>query len=357
MVTIRHVAKHAGVSIATVSRVLNDSGYADPDTRAKVHAAIEALGYERNVHWSRLASQSSKTLVFLLGNRSTLNSMQMRLLIACEQTLRDRGYDLVFSRMNYAPGDRDQTLALPRILAQPGAVDGVVLVGLHFENLLQLLRQRKLPFVALGNNLQVDESSLDYNTVLYDDENGVFEAVGYLARLKHRRIAFVGNTRQPWFARRHKGYERAIAEARLKPIAVTADWRVGNLDYGQMSAAEILRATTPPTAIIAANDELAAGVWKELTRRKVAIPDQISLIGFGDRTEFSILEPSLTSVSVYEEQLGERLGLMLLELLQDDTRKLPKEVYPCKLMERHSCAPLATPPVRMPFRNVSSSTS
>ena len=355
MPTIRHVARQAGVSIATVSRVLNNSGYTDLETRAKVVAAVEALGYERNVHWSRLASRSSKTVVFLLGNRLLLNSMQMRLLVACEQALQQRGYDLIFSRISYAPEETLEGLALPRILSQPGAVDGVVLVGAHYEVLMNALKKRDLPFVALGNNVQAEPDLLDHNSVHYEDENGVFEATRYLLRLNHRSIAFVGNTSRVWFHRRYCGYARAMEAAGLKAKGVTGDWRVSNLDYGQLSAAELLRAKQSPTAILAANDELAAGVWKELVRRKISIPGDMSLAGFGDRTEFSILEPSLTTVSVFEEQIGEPLGIMLLKLLQDRKAKLPSETYPCKLMERNSCRALQPVPVRLPVRSVNSS--
>jgi DNA-binding LacI/PurR family transcriptional regulator len=350
MATIRDVAQKAGVGVATVSRVLNDSGYVDHDTRQRVQAAVDELGYRRNVHWSRLAAQSSKTIIFVLGNRDALNSMQMRVLVACEKALDAEGYDLLFTRFTYSGNVKPQELKLPRVLEQPGAVDGVVLAGVHFENITKALDTRKLPFVILGNNFSSSARTSAKNCVLYDDENGVFEATRYLLRLGHQRIAFIGNVQRQWFSRRYKGYERCLGQAGLPTIQVTDDWAVSNFDYGQLGVAQLLRESMPPSAIVAANDEIAAGASKELRKRELHVPRDMSLVGLGDRAEFSILEPSLTTVAVFEDQLGERLGRMLLERLAT-SQSIPSEKYPCKLVERQSCAPWKAPiSLRRPAR-------
>lgn len=351
MATIKDVAAKAGVSVATVSRVLNGSGYADAATAQRVHEAVEALGYKRNVHWSRLASQSSRTVLFLLGNRETMNSMQMRLLVSCERVLHREGFDCLFTRHSYPADAKANDLELPRLLAQDGAVDGVILAGIHSENLLKRLDHMKLPYVLLGSNFLGPDKALSRNCVLYDDRTGMYEATGHLLRFGHRRIAFIGDRSKAWFERRYLGYEQAMQEARLDSIAVTAPWSVSYVDYGLMGVAELLRGNAAPSAILAANDEIAAGVWKELMRRQIAIPSQISLIGFGDRAEFSILEPALTSVTVFEEQLGERLATMLLERLHNGSKALASEIFPAKLVERHSCGVFREAlPLRRPAR-------
>lgn len=339
--TIRDVAAKAQVSVATVSRVLNESGYADSETRARVLKAAAKLNYQRNVHWSRLKSQSSQTILFLLGNRQSFNTMQMRLLVACERTLNSRGYDLVFSRYEYSGALRPAELVLPRMLEQRGAVDGVILAGVHHSNLLKALDKRRLPYSLLGNGFEGATADLTHNTVFYDDRGGVEEAAEYLLRIGHRRIAFLGNVSQPWFHRRHEGFQNALRRHRAEAISVTDNWQVSNLDYGQVATAQLLRRSQPPTAILAANDELAAGAWKELVKRKIAIPREMSLIGLGDRAEFTILEPALTSISVFEDQLGERVTCMLLARIADPKRMPVTETYPCKLIERASCAPVA----------------
>jgi DNA-binding LacI/PurR family transcriptional regulator len=338
MPTIKDVAKRAALSVATVSRVLNDSGYYHEETGRRVRQAVVALGYRRNIHWTRLARNSSETICFLLGNRESMNSMQMRLLMACERALHQAGYDLVFSRFSYSGDHTPGNLHLPRVIAQKGIVDGVILAGVHYGNLLEAFEGLKLPYMLLGNTFIGNSKHLEHDAVVYDDVSGAYEAVRYLIRLGHRGIAFVGNTQMPWFGRRYKGYSRALREDALRETAVCEPWHVSNIEYGQLAAAQLLRLSHPPTAIFGANDEIAAGAWKALVSRAVAIPRQISLMGFGDREELSILEPSLTTVSVFQEQLGTELAEMLLEKLTKPGRRVPSRTFPCKIVERSSCA-------------------
>jgi DNA-binding LacI/PurR family transcriptional regulator len=340
MQTIRDVAAKAGVSVATVSRVLNDSGYADAQTRARVMQAAAELNYQRNVNWSRLKSQSSQTILFLLGNRQGLVGMQMRLLVACERTLRSNGYDLIFARYEYSAQSRPAELPLPRVLEQQGGVDGVLLAGVHHANLLKVLDKRQLPFAMLGNSFEGPAEHIEHNCVFYDDRSAMQEAADYLIRIGHRRIAFLGNRSLPWFQRRYEGYLQAMTLKELTASEVSANWQVGNTDYGQLATAQLLRSENPPTAILAGNDELAAGAWKELTKRRISIPKDMSLLGLGDRPEFTILEPALTSIAVFEEQLGERLSSMLLRRIANSKLEPASETYPCKLIERASCAPI-----------------
>lgn len=340
MATIKDVARVAQVGVSTVSRVLNRSGYYDDETARRVHDAVAKLGYRKNVHWARLKRQSAQTVSFLLGNRELLNSMQMRLLVSAEKVLQNRGFDLVFSRFSYSAGYPSSQLPLPRLLAQNGTVDGVLLAGVHHQNLLQALDRRGLPYAMLGSNFAGPAELLTQNTVLYDDEAATEEATNYLIRLGHKRIAFIGNGRFPWFRRRRDGYLAAMKARRWAPVCIDTDWLVSTAEYGQLAVERLLREKQPPTAILAANDEVAAGAWRELVRRGVRIPQQMSLVGFGDRAEFSILEPALTSVTVFEEQLGERLAEMLLERLRTG-KPVESAVYPCRLLERGSSGPPA----------------
>jgi len=337
-VTIREVARQAAVSVATVSRVLNESGYFDEETGRRVREAVQTLGYRRNVHWQRLSADSSRTLCFLLGNRESLNSMQMRMLVACEREAKDSGYDLVFSRFEYDTTAKANRLVLPRLLADHGLVDGAILIGRHAPNLLEALDANKMPWVALGNNFEGDFRKLHQNVLSYDEEAGCFEAAAYLIRQGHRRIAFIGNERWLWFRRRRDGYARALHQHGLTPLGITHNWGVSGVEYGRLAAAELLRAPEPPTAILAANDELAAGVWKELVSRGINIPRDISLCGFGDREEFQILEPSLSTIAVFPEKLGAELARLILARLRQGGEPVEASLHPCQLVERASCA-------------------
>lgn len=339
MATIKDVAKKAGVSVATVSRVLNDSGYYNQEKATAVRSAVAELGYRRNIHWARLRQNSSNTIGFLLGNRDTMNSMQMSLLMACERTLHQAGYDVVFTVFRYDPKEPAKRLTLPRMFLHEGLLDGVILAGVHYGNLLEAFARIPMPYVLLGNTFIGKAGEIQHDALVYDDIAGSYEAAQYLVRMGHRRIAFAGNAQLPWFRRRYDGYLRAMQEAGLRDNSVVADWHVNAIEYGQLAAAQLLRLATPPTAIFAGNDELAAGIWKELTKRRIHIPRDMSLMGFGDRPEFSILEPSLTTVSVFQEKIGETLAQMLLAKLADPDTVVPSRFFPCKVVERSSCAP------------------
>lgn len=333
MHTIRDVAARAKVSVATVSRVLNQSGYADSATVARVRKAAADLNYQPNANWSRLKSKSSQTVLFLLGNRDTFNAFHMRLLASCERMLQARGYDLFFSRYEYASS---APLALPRMLAQTGALDGVILAGVHHKNLLDVLDNRNIPYSFLANDYP---SPPALNCVTFNDRAGLDEATEYLIHLGHKRIAFIGNLEQTWFQRRYQGYKDAIERHKMRPHSIGENWLLSGIEYGQRATVQLLAGKYRPTAIVCGNDEIAAGAWKELTRRKIAIPHEVSLVGCGDRIEYSILEPELTSISVFVEELGEHLTAMLLRRLADPASALPSQCYPCKLAIRASCAP------------------
>ena len=341
MPTIKDVARRAKVSTATVSRVLNRRGYFDKETAGVVERAAGDLGYRQNVHWKRLSRQASETVCFLLGNRETMNSMHVKLLMASELVLREAGYDLVFAPFRYRPDTPPAKLELPRLMLHEGTVDGIMLAGVHYPNLLDALGRLHLPYVVLGNTFEGPERRLKSDAVVYDDISGAYEAASYLARLGHRRIAFVGNTALPWLMRRYDGYRRVMADRELSEIGLTEPWDVSSIEYGQMAVAALLRAPQPPTAIFAANDAVAAGAWRELLKRGKQVPRDMSLCGFGDREEFSILEPPLTTVSVFQEKLGAELGAMLLRRLARPGAHVESHTFPCQLLERGSCAPPA----------------
>jgi LacI family transcriptional regulator len=217
-------------------------------------------------------------------------------------------------------------------------VDGVILAGVHHSNLIDALDALDVPHVLLGNTFVGDERHLTRDVVIYDDINGAYEAAEYLARLGHHRIAFVGNTARPWFRRRFQGYTRAMRDSGLPEITVTADWNVSTVDYGQLAITELLRSESRPTAVFAGNDEIAGGIWKELIRRGIRIPREMSLMGFGDRWELSLLEPAITTVSVFQDNLGTELASMLLRKLKSPGAALASHAHPCRIVERSSCA-------------------
>jgi DNA-binding LacI/PurR family transcriptional regulator len=245
----------------------------------------------------------------------------------------------VFSGFRYPPDVKAPQLALPRVLAEQGVVDGVILAGQHSANLLEALDHAGIPWVLAGNNFVGPARCTSRFTIYYDEQGGISDAARYLGRLGHRRVAFVGNAALPWFRRRLEVFRSVLAAQARHLMEVCDDWRVSNIEYGSLAAARLLRLERRPTAILAANDEIAAGVWMELTQQGVRIPAEISLIGFGDREEFQILRPPLTTVSVFPQKLGAGLAEMLIQRLENPKARIEARVLPCQLMERASCGP------------------
>ncbi len=336
--TIKDVARQAGVSTATVSRVLNRSGYFDGETAKRVRRAADEVGYRQNVNWKRISRQASENVCYLVGNSATLNSMHMKVLMSVESVLREAGYDMVFATFRYRAATPAARLELPRLLEQQGTVDGVILAGVHYPNLLDALKRLRLPHVILGNAFAGPHSRLKWDAVMYDDIGGSYEAVSYLARLGHQRIAFVGNTERPWFKRRYEGYLRAMRERQLPECSVIENWDVNGIEYGQIAVPVLLGQPEPPTAVFGANDPVVAGIWRELFKRRIRVPDDFSLCGFGDWEEFSIIEPPLTTISIFQEKLGAELASMLLRRLATPGAHVKPSTFPCKLLERGSCA-------------------
>lgn len=340
--TIKDVSRKAAVSTATVSRVINRTALVDPDTERRVLDAMEALDYRRNVNWERLSRRSARMVCFLLGNRPMPNSMHVRMLMAAERALTQAGYDLVFAAFRYREDTASARLELPRLLQSRGVVDGVILGGIHYQNLFDALDRLPIPTIALGNTCFGSKARLRTDAVLYDDVSAVQEATQYLARLGHERIAFIGSAALPWFARRHRGYLRALRAAHLTPMATTAPWDLENVDYGIRAMQALLRGKVRPTAIVAGNDEIAGGVWKALVAHGISVPGEISLVGFGDRQEVAMLEPSLTTITSFPDVLGAESAQMMLEKLRQPDVALPARTLPCQLIERASCAPPAS---------------
>jgi len=337
--TIKDVARAAGVSVATVSRVLNGSGYFDKETARRVRDAVTKLDYRKNIHWTRLSRNSSETVCFLLGNRESMNSMQMKMLVACERRCAELGLDVVFTSFRYPAEARPEELALPKMLVVRGMVDGVILAGHHTSNLLEALKDLRIPWVLSGNNFVGRPADTRHFTVNYDEAGAIEDAARCLLRHGHRQIAFIGNQRYHWFRRRLETLQGVLTGCRATLQMVTDDWDLPSIEYGRLAAAQLMRMPRPPTAILAANDEVAAGAWKELVHRGVRIPADLSLMGFGDREEFQILEPSLTSISVFPDRLGLAMAEMLGQRLSDPQTRIASRVFPCQLMERASCGP------------------
>ena len=288
--TIKDVSKLAGVSIKTVSRVLNKEKYVREATRAKVDAAMAALKFSPSLAARSLAGRRSFQIALIYDNHSPfyIHQIQDGIWAQC----REQGV-----RMLAQPAD----VASPTLAAEVGGlidethVDGIILSSpvTDAPEVLAELERRGIPFVRIspGTNHAMTSS------VFMDDVQAADDMTTHLINLGHRRIGFViGHPNHMASDQRLFGYRRALDRAGIgfEPSLV----RPGQFDFASGAAAAelLLDLPEPPTAIFASNDDMAAGVLAVAHRRDVAVPGALSVAGFDDTELASAVWPPLTTI-------------------------------------------------------------
>ena len=295
VVTLRDVAEESGVSISTVSRILDDRGTPSRTaTATKVRAAAERLGYRRNVFASNLRRGATGTIGVLVPR---LTDAVMALMFeAVERAARRQGY---FAVVATCGDDADAERRATETLLDRG-VDGLILATARIDDSLPAsLRERGIPHVLVLRTDGVSPSALG------DDETGGYLAVRHLLDLGHRDIAVVTG---PWFTSsgqdRLRGAQKALAEAGID----LPDGRVISTGYGVDAGSEagytLLRAEARPTAIFAANDNLAIGIIGAARNLGILPGQDLSIVGYNDIPLASRLPTPLTSVATSFDQIA-----------------------------------------------------
>jgi len=332
-VTIRDVSREAGVSIKTVSRVLNKEPYVRKATREKVAAAVARLNFRPNLAARSLAGRRSHQIALICDNPSPYYVYEMQL------GVRDRcAADGV--RMIAQPYDRDS----PRLIADIEAlldethVDGVILTPPVTDDaaVLAMLARRGVRHVRVSPG--DDDTSAP--ATLIDNEGASAAMTAHLLALGHRRIGFIAG--HPSYAASHQrqaGHARALAEAGVAfdPALVrTGDYGFGS---GAEQAAALLALAEPPTAIFASNDEMAAGVLAAAHRLGVRVPEALSVAGFDDSALAGFVWPPLTTVRQPVRELAYQAADLLLA--SDPEADPERRAVAYELVVRGSTAHLA----------------
>ncbi|HET7842413.1 MAG TPA: LacI family DNA-binding transcriptional regulator [Terriglobia bacterium] len=334
--TIRDVARRAQVGVATISRVLNSSPHVSPRTRERVMAAIRHLGFRPNAQARRILKRRSEMVCFLLSNRDFLHPFHARILQGVETYASSIKQSVLFAALHYSSQTPPERIALPPVLQERGLIDGVILAGTLYPNLMHRINSLNIPFVAFSNNVVGLDGQFRYDEVGFDGFRGAEEAAGHLIAQGHKRIAFVGDISLPWFRRRYEGYQSAMRGARLRTSLVAARQTKGFVELGQKATAKILSRKPLPTALVAGNDEIAYGLWRSLRQNGWSVPGDISLVGFDDRDEAVLMDPPLTTVRVHKEELGQTCMKMLLERLHHPEMAFSRRILPTELIVRES---------------------
>jgi LacI family transcriptional regulator len=334
-VTIAQIASEAGVSITTVSKVLNHLPGVATDTRDRVEKVIEFHRYVQS-HAARLLRKSQSGLIDMAIMRLE-GGYDLGIMRGVQDVLDATGHRLVVFATQ-----EDEHLErrwLRRVLEQ--ATDGVLLL-LPYERagLTNVLIEHEIPFVAIGdrNDLQVPFPSIG-STIW----QGGYTATEYLLSLGHRRIGIITLPLALRTSRaRLAGYREAHEAAGL-PVDPTLILE-GNylLGDGYQQTCAMLDLPEPPTAIFAGNDAQAAGVYRALYERDIKIPMQMSVMGFDDVMYSSQMSPPLTTVRQPLVEIGRMATNMLLRLIEGDAQEATHVELSTSLVIRESCAPPAS---------------
>lgn len=306
--TLSDVAKLAGVSLATASRVLNGNPGVKPENREKVLAAIEALAYKPNLVASALATKQSRTLGLLVPDIS--NPFFAEICRGVEDKCEQSGFSVIIANTEE---NVDRQRRAVEVLRQRG-IDGIVFTSAEVvDPTITQLIATNYPAVFISREVQ----GVSAPVVDVDDFHGGYLATKHLLGLGHRRIAHLtGPLRTKPGLHRKKGYEAALEEAGLALDPLLIEECEFNAQSGQGQAEQLLdRLAEPPTAIFAGNDLIAIGAMRTLRNRNLRIPQDVSLIGYDNTPLADVADPPLTTMAQPMREMGRQAVTILLDLI------------------------------------------
>jgi len=329
------VARLAGVSTATVSRVLNTPELVSADTRRRVMQAIEALDYKLNLAARRLRTAQTHTIAVVIPTigEPVLNQV----LEAIEDAAINQGYMLLMCSTRGDTAREQQYIAL---LTQQMVVDGVLYVSPRAapEDVLRLA-QGHAPLVLC--NYRLDDP--DTPSLGIDHVSSIYQTTRHLLALGHRRIALLNLAGPHYYPARMRceGFEQAFAEAGLEPdpdLIVEIQQPTYETDDWRDAIGGLLDRADRPTAMVAFNDEVALQVYAVCRMRGLRIPDDLSVTGCDDTLSSRHVDPPLTTVHVPAYELG-RLAMETLQRRIEQQRVRAGSLLDVALVVRESCAP------------------
>ena len=307
------VAKRAEVSVATVSRVMNTPQVVRPDVRQRVNDVIKDMGYTRNAAARALRSQSNRLFGALVP---TLNqAIYAAMIDALQRRLSERGYLLVVGQTDFSP---ETELLHVNALIEHGA-EALVLVGhAHSPDLYELLERKKIPFI----NTYTYSPDSGHPCVGFDNALATRQMADFVMDLGHQDVAvIVGVTKNNDRAtERLEGVRQAIAARGLTLNPEYIFESRYTIDGGRHAMRQLLRLQRPPTAVLTGSDVLAFGALVECKVQGIAVPEQVSIVGFDDMEFAAHLEPPLTTLQVPVAQMGQNAADYLLACVANEPR-------------------------------------
>lgn len=330
MTTIKDVAKVAGVSISTVSRVLNNSGYFSNRTKEKVTKAVDELKFQQDMVATAMIKKQTSTLGLIIPDIKNIFYGELTGVI--EKKANQYGFNVILCNTDNNLNKEAEYLNL---LLRKG-VDGIIFSTpeINDRNIREVMKSRPdFPFVIIGS--KVADVRLD--EVLVDNYEGGYQAANHLLQLGHQKIGFIGGQQDSYSTmERYKGYEKALNDYGVLPDKDHFKLGEYKIHSGYTKGKEMLSMTNRPTAIFAANDAIAVGVYKAARELTISIPEELSVIGFDDSQFAEIVHPPLTTIRTPITEMGEKTVELVIQIVRKGKNFKETITFQPSLIERES---------------------
>jgi len=307
--TINDVAKHASVSIATVSRYLANNGYPiKAKTKAAIEKAIADLSYTPNIVGRMLKTNKSMDIGVIIP--SIINPYYPALIMGIEKIAREKGYNILLCNSR---GDKNLQKQYINTLIQKQIKGLIISTISKDEALFRDISNKGIGLVSLEDEINIE----NVMKVLFNYKKGAYMAVEYFIKQGHKKIAFLTTS----LNRKSRleilaGYQECLKDNKIKYINVIETKEENEFENGVKLATKLLNENNLPTAILAINDMAAFGIIQYLTANGINIPKDISIIGFDDLEISQMMNPALTTIRQPSVTIGELAAKMLFDMFE-----------------------------------------
>jgi len=336
MVRLKDIARHAGVSVMTVSKALRDEPDVSAATKARIKLLAQQMGYVPDSSAQGLRNRTTK--LFGLVIPSSTNPIFARVVFAIEERAHELGYDILLAHTHNLPAREEACIR--RLLSR--RVDGLFISPVYrFEaeaRIYQEVLARQIPTVLIGPPAPFCKS---FVSVEIDEQVASHTATQHLLKLGHKRIAYLtGPPTAPWVHERFEGYRHALREAGLDVDDKLVFQAGSTIEDGTKAAMQMLNESCGATAVQAVNDLVAIGCADALLSKGLRIPEDISLVGFGNIMTAEYFRVPLTTIRQPKYRLGMAAVEAMMNLLKGQRVEMKR--LPAELIERKSTAPPRT---------------
>ncbi len=333
--TIQDIAREAKVSIATVSRVINNTKEVSPELKKRVYRVIEENSFRPNPLARGLVTRKSGLIGIVLSDIS--NNVFGTLTKGIESVCQTKDYTLLVCESG---GERENELRLLSTLGER-QIDGVLFAGVEVgEELVTAIRRQSYPTVLVTQEVAAGEGALP--TVAHDNEKAVWDAVDFLAANGHRRIAFIGGPEKDYSSgyKRLMGYRKALETLEIPYLDSYVEYGSFSFESGFGCMKKIYEENAVlPTAVMACSDLMAVGAIRFLADVGLCVPEHISVMGFDDIGIASYISPELSTVRISYYDEGVEAAKTLFKLMEKDNGKGKKpatQYMPHQIIRRKS---------------------